>query len=457
MAADESELDRLRARIAALEASTGAASGAGAGAGAGAGPPTAPGLPGGRAHHRVRSFFAALLIVVGCVLAPLGLVASWTADEVGDTDRYVDTVAPLASDQDIQSAVATRVTDAVMRHIDINTLLSDVAPADRPRLADALGRLGGSLEGAVKSFVHDKAQDVAASDAFEKLWTEANRKVHAAVDKALTGSGGGAVELTDNAVQIDLGPVVDQVKQRLVDAGLTVAGKIPEVHTSLTVLRSDDIGKLKTWFRLLQLAGFWLPVIAVVLVAGGILLAVRRRRALVVSALAVAFAVALLGIALTAFRAVYLDSLPSGVSRPAAGSVYDALTRYLRSAVRMVITLGVVIALAAWLSGPGRHATLVRRLWGTAIGSARATADHAGLRTGPVGPFVRRHRRWITWLLVAAAVLAYLLWSYPTGWVVAGLALALLLALAIVEFLAAESPAPSPERVRPAGGGTESG
>ena len=68
----------------------------------------------------------------------------------------------------------------------------------------------------------------------------------------------------------------------------------------------------------------------------------------------------------------------------------------------------------------------------------------AGLRTGPVGPFVRRYRAWISWVLVGGALLAYLLWSYPTGWVVVGLGLALLFGLAVVEFLAAE-PGPGPE------------
>ncbi|MCM2388976.1 hypothetical protein [Streptomyces albipurpureus] len=412
------ELQGLRARVAALEASS------------------TPAVP--TSHHRVRSFFSALLIVIGCVLAPLSAVAVWAADEVGDTGRYVDTVAPLASDADVQSAVANRVTNAVMAHIDLNSLLEGVAPADRPRLAKALGKLGGSLESALRSFVQDKAEAVVASDGFKTIWIDANRKAHAAVDKALTGSGGGAVELTDDSVQIDLGPVVDQVKQRLVADGLTVAGKIPEVHTEITIFRSDDIGKVKTGFRLLQLAGYWLPVLALLLVVVGVLLAVRRRRALVAAALGVAFALAVLGVALTAFRSVYLDALPLEVSQPAAESVYDALTRYLRASVRMVIALGIVVALAAWLTGRGRWALLVRQLWQTGIGAVRGAADRAGMRTGPVGPWVRRYRRWITWLLVAGAVVAYLLWSYPTGWVVVGLALALLLALAVVEFLAGE-------------------
>ncbi|MFD9390730.1 hypothetical protein ACFWBB_08320 [Streptomyces sp. NPDC060000] len=411
---DDAELEALRGRIAALEAER-------------ARRPT---------HHRVRSIVAVVLIVLGCVLAPLGLVAAWTSSIVGDTDRYVDTVSPLASDKDIQNAAANRVTNALMERLDLTALLQDAAPAQRPLLEKALGKLGPSLEGAVRSFVHDKAQAVMASDAFQTIWTDANRRIHSAVDKALTGSGGGAVKIKNDTVTLDLAPVVDQVKQRLVDSGMTVAGKIPEIHTDFTIVESKDIGKVKTYFRVLELVGFWLPVVAVLLVAAGVLISAHRRRVLIVAALCFAFATLLLGVALTVFRVVYLDALPAGVSQPAAGSLYDTLIRFLRTSVRSVVALGVVIALAAWLTGPGRHAALVRRLWHSGIGAVRATADHAGLRTGPVGPFVDRYRRWITWILAAGAVLAFLLWPYPTGWVVVGLALALLFALGVVDFLA---------------------
>ncbi|GGX84807.1 hypothetical protein [Streptomyces fructofermentans] len=416
----DDELAQLHARIASLEAAQRTAK---------------------PRRHRGRSFLAALLIVLGCVLAPLSAVASWASDVVGDTDTYVDTVAPLASDPDIQNAVANRVTDAVMERLDLQTLLQDVAPKDRPLLEKALGKLGDSLEDAVRSFVHDKAQDVAASDTFERIWTQANRRVHSAVDKALTGSGGGAVKINDDTVTLDLGPVVEDVKQRLVDEGLTAAGKIPEVSTDFTLVKSEDVGKVKTYFRILQLMGNWLPVIAVLLVAVGVWLSAHRRRVLVAAALGFAFATAVLGVALTVFRAVYLDALPPGVSQGAAGAVYDTLIHYLRTAIRTVVTLGVVVALAAWLTGPGRWATALRTLWGAGIGATRAAADRLGMRTGPVGPFIRRHRRWFTWILVLGAVLAYVFWSRPTGWVVVGLALALLFAFAVVGFLAADGDA----------------
>lgn len=426
---EQPELEGLRTRVAALELERERA-----------GPP----------RHRGRSFLAAVLITVGCLLAPLSVVAAWAADQVGDTGRYVDTVAPLAADADVQDAVAGRVTDALMTRIDLSALLTDVAPADRPRLEKALGPLGDSLEGALRSFVHDKARAVVASDTFATVWTEANRRAHSAVDKALTGKGGGAVELTNGAVTLDLAPVVDRVEQRLVDAGLKVAGRIPEIHTDITLIRSEDIGKVKTYMRVLQFLGNWLPVIAVLLIAAGVLLAVRRRRALVAGCLGAAAAAGVLGIGLRVFRVVYLDALPADVSQGAAGAVYDAMTHFLQTTVRMTVAVGVVIALAAWLTGPGRRAGLVRGLWAGGIAAVRSTADGAGLRTGPVGPFVRRRRTWITWVLVAASLLVYLLWSHPTGWVVVGIALCLLFLLAVVEFLAARPATGDREPAAPA-------
>ncbi|MGW3262839.1 hypothetical protein [Streptomyces sp. NPDC001056] len=430
---DRSELDDLRARLAALEAERNGRR-----------------ATGSRARRRPASALAAVLLVLGCLLAPLAVVATWAADLVGDTDRYVATVAPLASEPAVQDAAANRVTDALMDRIHLPTLLADVAPKDRPLLEKALGGLGGGLENAMRGFVHDQARKAVASKTFATVWTDANRRVHASLDKALTGAGGGAVQLKGDTVTLDLAPLIEDVKKRMVQAGLTFASRLPTVHTQFTLVESQQVGKVRTYLRLLRIAGNWLPVLAVLLIAAGVLLSLRRRRALVAGCLGAAVATAVLGIGLRVFRVFYLDRLPADVSQDAAGAVYDTLTRFLGTAVRTVIVLAVVIALGAWLTGAGPRAGVVRGLWTDGIGAARGTAEHAGLRTGPVGPFVRRYRAWFTWVLVGVAVLVCLLWPYPTGWVVLGIALCLLFALAVVEFLAAEpSQEPGPRTSKP--------
>ena len=393
-------------------------------------------------RHRVRSVCAAVLIVVGCVLAPLSVASVWLASIAGDTDRYVATVAPLAASAPVQNDVAALAAKAVSAHLDVNDLLQQLTPGDRPLISKAISGLSGPINSAVADLVRSQTRNVVSSQWFQTFWSEANRRLHANVVKALTGQGGGAVQLTDDAVVLDLAPVIDQVKQRLVGAGVGVAARIPEIHTQITVVSDENIGKARTWFRLLRMAGDWLPVIAVLLAAAGVLLAAGRRRALVAAALGAAFATLLLSVGLAVFRAVYLDDLSANVSQAAAADIFDTLVRFLRVTVRTVVVLGVAVALGAWLSGPGQRAGQARSVWTSALGAARGAADRAGLRTGPVGPWVHRFRSWLAWAFVLAAGVALALWHYPTAWVVVGLVLAVVFALAVVEFLDERPTAP---------------
>lgn len=388
-----------------------------------------------RTRHWWKSLLAAVLIFVACVLTPLSVVAVWANSQVRDTNRYLATVAPLAQNPAVQTAVTDRATTAIMQYIPLDSLVTNLAPADRPLLNTLLGQVGSALTDGLTGFVRGQVQKVVESDTFSTLWVNVNRTAHASLDKALTGEGGAAVQLKGDSVTLDLAPLIAQVKTRLVDNGLSIASKIPEVHTDFVLVSSDNISKVRTYLRLLELAGTWLPVAAVLLAAGGVLLALRRRRALVTTALGMAAAAMVLGIGLTAFRAIYLDRLPAGVNQAAAAAVYDALVHYLRAGVRLVLVLGVLVALGAWLTGAGRRAGTVRSLWHAGFAAVRQTAQRLGLRLGPVGRFTHRFKAWLGWAALAVVVVIFLTWTYPTGLVVLWLAVALVLALAVLEFL----------------------
>lgn len=412
---DEAELQRLRAQVAELQAP----------------------------KQRWKSALSAVLIILACVLTPLSIVASWASGVIGDTDRYVAMVAPLTANPDVQNAIAARTAQAVSQHIDVNSLITQVAPADRPRLDAALGKLSGPIDSAITSFVQKQTQSVVSSSWFQTFWTDANRRIHQTMVKALTGQGGGAVQLTQNSVVVDLAPVIDQVKQRLVGSGMTIAGRIPEIHTSFTVVNAQNIGKVKTGFRLLKAMGNWLPVITVVLAVVGVWLARRWRRAAVTTAFAIAAGALVLGIGLSVFRVVYLDKLPADVNQDAAKAIYDQLVLFLRTAVRSVVVLGVAVGLGFWLSGHGPRGARIRGVFTAGIDATRGALENVGLRLGPVGPFVHRYRRWVTGVVLAAGGLTLALWSYPTGWVVFWLVVIVLCALVVVRFLDEEAPSVS--------------
>jgi hypothetical protein len=390
---------------------------------------------------------AGVLIVVGCVLAPVSVVAVWTRNQLTDTDRYVATVSPLARDPAIQAAITDQITTQVFGYLDVQGLTSQAIQALSargglgPQLSAQLQALAVPVANGVQSFTHDQVAKVVASDAFADAWVQANRAAHAELVKALTGEGGGAVTVAGDTVQVNLAPFIETVKQRLVAGGFSVAARVPEVQASFVLFQSNDIPRARRGFQLLNTLGVWLPVLVLVLVALGVYVARDHRRALVGAALGVAVSMVVLALGLAVFRSLYLDAVPASVlSQDAAAVAYDTIVRFLRLGLRTVLVLALVVAAGAFLTGSSVTAVRTRQGLGGAIGWLQGSAERAGLRTGPVGTWVADHKRALRITAVTLAALALVFWGRPTGKVVLGLTLALLITLAIIEFLARPAP-----------------
>ena len=429
---EQSELERLRAEVAALRSQLRRTGGV------------------AERRQRWRTIVAALLLVLACVLAPLSAVAVWARNQVTDTDRYVATVAPLASDPAIQRSITDRITAQVFTYIDVRGLTTqaiDVLTSRgglSPQVAGQLQALAGPIANGVQSFTRSQVAKIVESQVFADAWLQANRLAHDELVKALTGEGGGTVTVEGDTVSVNLAAFIQTVKQQLTAAGFTLAARIPEVNASFTVFQSDEIARVRRVFSLLNTLGVWLPVIVLILLFLGVYVAKDHRRALVGAGLGVALAMLALALGLAVFRSIYLDGVPADVlPHDAAAVLYDTIVRFLRAGLRTILVLALVVAAAAFLTGQSVTAVRARQSLARAIGWLQGGAGQAGLRTGPVGTWVGAHKRALRIGAVVAASLALVFWSRPTGMVVIGLTLALLVALAIVEFLArpAERPA----------------
>ena len=89
-------------------------------------------------------FVSMLCVVLGAILLPFAVIARWTTSTVLDTDAYVETVAPLAQDEDIQEALSYRVSVIILDAIDFRQQAEDALPtaAGFPRRSDRVGRHG---------------------------------------------------------------------------------------------------------------------------------------------------------------------------------------------------------------------------------------------------------------------------------------------------------------------------
>ncbi|WHX22591.1 hypothetical protein QFW82_38965 [Streptomyces malaysiensis subsp. malaysiensis] len=399
-----------------------------------------------------RSAVSALLILLGCLLVPVSVLTVWVHDIVLDTDRYVATVAPLAKDPAIQNTAVEQVSQAVDIRHNSREVTADIASWLRAhglpeRAAETIEGLAPQLDSALDQAVRKVAAHIVRSEQFPAVWTGANRAAHTAVVGALTGKGGGPVGVEGHAVTLNVGAAVERVRQQLVDAGLPAVTGIPDIHQRLVLFHSDRLDTIRRSARLLDLAGNWLPALTVTLGGTGVLLAHRRRRALARAALGTALASLALAAALVVGRRYYLDHVPTGVlSREAASVLFDTVVRFLRVTVLTVLVLGVVVALGAYLVGPGRLPSTVR-------GRAEILADSAarwgvahGMSTGRAGTWTADHRRGLTTGVLLVPVAVFALWNHPTVLTVLFLVLILLAALAVIALLAATGRSGAPGR-----------
>ncbi|WP_374968411.1 hypothetical protein [Terrabacter sp. BE26] len=376
-----------------------------------------------RVRHAARSTLVVVLTIIGALCLTLAVPAVWARNEVLDTDRYVADVQPLASNPDVQATVEAAVNRQIAANFDVNAAVSQIVPPQFDRLK---APIASAVSGLIATVIHK----VVTSDAFLQLWSTANRAAHASLVGILTGENQGqAVTASDNTLRLNIGPLIDQVKTRLVASGLGVAASIPTVNTSIQIAQLQGLERTQQLVRWLDTLASWLPWIGLVALAGAVALARGRRwRALMWAGLATAIGLLLLRLGLIVGREVYLTRMQStNMSPQTASYVFDTVTRYLVDGIRLVFIIALVVAgLAALLNR--REAVARFGRWVARVSSR--TWD--SLRDGPVGTAVGEHAPAAAGVVIALGTLVLVIWSNPTGLVVLLIAIVVALLLAAV-------------------------
>ena len=329
-----------------------------------------------------RTPVAALLIILGCVLAPISVVAVWTANQISDTNRYVANVAPLISDPAIQNALTDKITNEIVTQIDVkgrtDQAAADLTQKGLPRIGALLQGVSGSLASGVQGFVHSRVHKIVTGPRMANAWTQVNRAAHQAIVAALSGRGGGkgAVGVSNGQVTLDLAPLIAVAKQDLVARGLSIASKIPIVHVTFALFPSKDLTKAQSGYRLINKLKIALPIVTLVLLGLGVAVARYHRRALIGAGLGFAASMLVLGAGLAIARAIYLNSVPPGtLPADAAAAAFDILVRFIRTALRTLLVVGLVVAVGAFFTGPsGRRRRPARRFPPASAGYAAAAS-----------------------------------------------------------------------------------
>ena len=392
-----------------------------------------------------RSIVAIVLVVVATLVAPLALAVSWMNRDLLNTGNYVSTVAPLASDPAVQTAVARSLTDQLWTRVDVSGQLSGALPSWAQVFA-------APLSNTLKGYAYQATHAAVSSKAFVTVWKNANRTAHNQVRTVLLGSEGGMVKSNSGQVSLDLAPLADQVKADLDNRGVRVLDPVtlPPGRATFVIFHSATLAKAQKIVKVLHGLSVVLPLLLVASWAGAVAVSQRRRRTILQLGFALALAMAVTLVAYHLGRGAYLNAVSSPqLPRAAAASIFDTLMRGLLAAAQTVFVVGLVIWLGALVAGPAGWAGKARSAFAGGLDTAGSAAEARGLDLGRFGSWVARcrHTLQIAGLVVAAGLLVFWGTAGVAGvlWTVA----LLLVYVALVEFVGRLTARPTNEDAAP--------
>ena len=190
---------------------------------------------------------ATILIVIGCVLAPVSVLAVWAASEVSNTGRFVATMEPLVHNPAIQNALTDKITAQITTRLNVTSHADQAAAAlssrGLPKAGTLLKSVAPSIASGVDGSIHSEVRKIVTGPRFARAWVQANTLVHQELVKALSGQGSSSVSVKNGQVVLNLGPFIDVVKHDLVKRGFGLISKIPAVNPTLTLFSATYLVK----------------------------------------------------------------------------------------------------------------------------------------------------------------------------------------------------------------------
>jgi hypothetical protein len=366
--------------------------------------------PEAESPSRGRAVAAALCIILAALLTVPASFSYWGQRTINDGQRYVDTVGPLVDSPEVQAAIATKVTDAIESQVNVEALLNQVF-ADIIKSRPRLQALVGPLSGAVNGLIESQVRAFIASDAFAEFWVAANTRAQEALVRVLKGDTSGAVSVQEGALVLDLSDVIDQVKQRLVDRGLTIvqhAPPLPATNREIVLLEAPQLKQVQNIYAIANPVAKWLLVVVALMYLGALLLSRRKPRMTIIIGVALAANALLVALLLSISRQLFVNQLSGTVFGPASTVFYNQLFSYLERGQHVLLWLGVILVFVGWFTGGTRFGTAVRTTVSGGLESVGASlADGPAAATG----------RWVVpnaaWLRIVIGVLGVitLLWG----------------------------------------------
>ncbi|MGN6432002.1 MAG: hypothetical protein ACTHNB_14925, partial [Gaiellaceae bacterium] len=321
--------------------------------------------------------------VLAAFIALVSALTVWVKRQALDTNNWTNSSAQLLENDKVRGALSVYLVDQLYQNVNVGAELQTQLP---PQLKGVAAPLAGAL----RQLLVRTADALLARPRVQELWKQANRRAHKRFIDLLDGHKS-ALESTNGNVVLNLEPLIEQLTQQGGFVG-KLATRIPPDAGQIVILKSNQLETARKAIKVLRFLSYFLVFLVLALYALAVYLA-RGRRQILMGVGVSAFVVGLLVLVVRRLAGNYfIDALTTNaVNKDAVSVVWAIETNLLRNVGINILIYASVVIFAAWIAGPSRPATWVRRV------SAPTMRDNP----------------WVVFGLVAL-VLLIILWTGPT-------------------------------------------
>ena len=314
---------------------------------------TAPSTEG---HERLawRSWVPWTLVVIAAVIGLVAALNVWVKRQALSTDNWTDASGRLLENDEIRSALSVYVVNQVFTNVNVTQRLQQRLPPDIKPLAAPIAV--GLQQAATRAM-----DNLLARPRIQQLWKEANRRAHQLFIALLDGKHNVLVSTGGNVV-LNLQPIVKRLADEL-GLGGRLEGRLPPDAGQITIMKGSQLDTARKAVKVVRALSYFLFFLVIALYALAVYLGRNHRKLLLGVGISV-LVVGLIVLVVRRFAGDYLvDALNNNPDTKGAVSAAWAIgTELLRNVGINGVIYGVVIIFAAWIAGPSRPATWLRRL-----------------------------------------------------------------------------------------------
>ena len=294
------------------------------------------------------------LVVVAAVIGLVAALNVWVKRQALSTDHWTNASSQLLENDQIRSAISVYLVNQLYQNVNVTQRLEQ-------RLPPTLDPLAPQIALGLQQVSVRVVDDILARPRVQQLWKEANRRAHQQFMAVLNGKKGVLVSSGGNVV-LNLQPILKQLADQT-GIGSRLEGRLPPDAGKIVIMKGNQLETARKSVKVIRVLSYFLFFLVIALYAVAIYLGRDRRKLLMGTGVSVLL-VGLLVLVVRRFAGNYLvDALTGNPDAKGAVSAAWAIgTQLLRNTGVNAVIYGVVIMFAAWIAGPSRPATWLRRV-----------------------------------------------------------------------------------------------